>query len=88
MGSTTDITLDTCFKEFVENVRGLRLVDVEQGTPLYKELLREFNRSKRIYLDDEEREERRRARMIAMAEEGIGGIGGLDTGSSRVYSPI
>jgi hypothetical protein len=70
MGRTIDITLDTCFKEFVEKVRGIRFVDVVQGTPLYRDLLREFNQSKRIYLDDEDREERRRARMIAMAEEG------------------
>ena len=42
MGRTIDITLDTCFKEFVEKVRGIRFVDVAQGTPLYRDLLREF----------------------------------------------
>jgi len=71
MGRAVDsVTLDTCFKEFVENVRGLRLVDVEHGTPLYRKLLREFNQSKRARLDDEQREEHQKARMIAMAGEG------------------
>ena len=59
------ITLDTCFKQFVEEARGLRLADVNKETGLYRKLVREFNQVKQTFIDIEECEERRQARALA-----------------------
>ncbi len=65
---TSEITLDTCFKQFVEEARGLRLTDVHREMKLYRRLVREFNQVKQGYIDIEEVEERQRIRALVMAE--------------------
>ena len=58
------VTLDTTFKQFVEEARGLRLAKIKYGTALYRGLVREFNRFKQAFLDAEQRETRQQARML------------------------
>jgi hypothetical protein len=60
----SQVTLDTSFKQFVEEARGLRLADIKRGTPLYRKLVNEFNRLKQAFLGIEEGEIRRQARML------------------------
>ena len=57
-----------CFKEFVEETRGLRLVDIGHETALYRRLVREFNELKQIFIDLEETEKQRQVRLLMMAE--------------------
>lgn len=63
------ITLDTCFKQFVE-AKGIRLVDVKHGTALYQKLVKEFNDLKQAFIDIEEEEEQLRAKALMMEESG------------------
>ena len=58
------VTLDTTFKQFVEEARGLRLAHVKSGTVLYRKLVKEFNRLKQTFIDGEEEEMRRQARVL------------------------
>ena len=37
----SQVTLDTSFKQFVEEARGLRLTDIKCGTALYRKLVKE-----------------------------------------------
>ena len=62
------VTLDTTFKEFVEEAKAVRLADIEPGTARYRKLVREFNRVKQAFLDDEAGEIRRQARMLPTEE--------------------
>ena len=62
------ITLDTCFKQFVE-AKGIRLVDVKHGTALYRKLVKEFNDLKQTFIDIEEKQEQLRARALMTEEE-------------------
>jgi hypothetical protein len=64
----SEVSLETCFKQFVEEARGLRLADVHRETRLYRRLVREFNEVKQGFIDKEEGEERRRIRSLLMAE--------------------
>ena len=66
----SQVTLDTSFKQFVAETRGLRLADIKCGTALYRKLVKEFNRLKQTFLAIEEGEIRRQARMLS-AEEGL-----------------
>ena len=68
--STSHVTLDTTFKQFVEETKAVRLADIESGTALYRKLVKEFNRVKQAFLDNEAGETRRQARMLP-AEEGL-----------------
>ncbi len=61
------ITLDTCFKQFIE-AKGIRLVDVKTGTALYRKLVKEFNDLKQAFIDIEEKEEQLQARALMMEE--------------------
>jgi hypothetical protein len=61
---TSHVTLDTTFKQFVEEAKGVRLADIKTGTALYRKLVREFNRVKQTFIDIEEGETRRQARML------------------------
>ena len=60
----SQVTLDTSFKQFVEDARGLRLAHIKSGTALYRKLVKEFNRLKQAFIDGEEEEIRRQARML------------------------
>lgn len=66
---TSHVTLDTTFKQFVEEARGLRHADIKHGTALYRKLVREFNRLKQAFIDIEEGEMRRQARMLLRQTE-------------------
>ena len=71
--SISQVTLDTSFKQFVEEARGLRLADIKRGTALYRKLVNEFNRLKQAFLAIEEGEIRRQARMLLrQTEAGLG----------------
>jgi len=67
------VTLDTTFKQFVEEMKAVRLADIEPGTARYRKLVKEFNRVKQAFLDDEAEETRGQARMLS-AEEAIEAI--------------
>ena len=67
--STSRVTLDTSFKQFVEEARGLRLADIKRGTALYRKLVNEFNGLKQTFLAIEEGETRRQARMLLWQTE-------------------
>jgi hypothetical protein len=67
--SISQVTLDTSFKEFVEEARGIRLADIRHGTALYRKLVKEFNRLKQTFIDSEEGEIRRQARMLLRQTE-------------------
>jgi 5S rRNA maturation endonuclease (ribonuclease M5) len=62
------ITLDTCFKQFIE-AKGIRLADVKHGTALYRKLVKEFNDLKQVFIDMEEKEEQLKARALEIDEE-------------------
>ena len=69
------VTLDTSFKQFVEEASGLRLAQIKRETALYRKLVKEFNRLKQAFLDTEEGEIRRQARMlIRQTEAGLGPV--------------
>jgi len=67
---STSVTLDTTFKQFVEEMKGLSLAGIKPGTVLYRKLMKEFNRLKQALLDEEERAFRQQVRMLP-AEEGL-----------------
>jgi hypothetical protein len=67
------VTLDTTFKQFVEEAKGVRLADIESGTARYRKLVKEFNQLKQAFLDNEAEDMRPRARMLP-AEEGLEAI--------------
>jgi len=58
------VTLDTTFKEFVEEAMGIRLATLKSESRIYRTLVREFNRIKQTFIDIEEGETRRQARML------------------------
>ena len=66
--SAIQITLDTSFKHFVE-AKGVRFIEVERGTGLYRKLIDEFNRLKQTFLDKEEMEKRQEMRALSIEEE-------------------
>ena len=71
--SLSQVTLNTTFKQFVEDARGLRLADIKHGTALYRKLVKEFNGLKQIFIDIEEGETRRQARiLLRRTEAGLG----------------
>ena len=65
----SEVTLDTSFKQFVEEARGIRLADIRHGTALYRKLVKEFNRLKQAFIAIEEGEIRRQARMLVRQTE-------------------
>jgi hypothetical protein len=67
--SISQVTPDTSFKQFVEEMRGLRLADIKRGTARYRRLVNEFNRLKQVFLAIEEGEIRRQARMLLRQTE-------------------
>jgi hypothetical protein len=62
--SEPSVSVDTTFKQFVEEERGLRLAHIKCGTALYRMLVKDFNRFKQAFIDIEEREIRQEARLL------------------------
>jgi hypothetical protein len=63
-----EVTPETCFKEFVEETKGIRFIDLHWRTDLYRDLVEEFNGLKQVFIDLEEREERRRIQEMLSAK--------------------
>jgi hypothetical protein len=68
MGAAS-VTVNTSFKQYVEQVKGLRFVVVREDLRLYRRLIREFNKLKEAFIDRDEEEARRQARALPVTEE-------------------
>jgi len=62
--SESSVNVDTTFKQFVEEKRGLRLAHIKRETSLYRMLVKDFNWFKQAFIALEEREIRQKARLL------------------------